>query len=86
VLDPEVVRQLVVRTTHSDPLARLTPRERSVLETLAQGYTNAAIAEKLHISLSAVEKNLNTVFDKLDLTRTTGYNRRILAVLRYLES
>lgn len=85
-IDPEVVRQLVIRTTHSDPLTRLTPRERSVLETLAQGHTNAAIADTLHISLSTVEKNLNTVFDKLGLARATGYNRRILAVLRYLES
>ncbi|MFE6820526.1 response regulator [Streptomyces sp. NPDC057677] len=85
-IDPEVVRQLVVRTTHGDPLARLTPRERTVLEALAEGHTNAAIAQKLHISLSSVEKNLNTVFDKLELTHTTGYSRRILAVLRYLES
>ncbi|GAA2479593.1 response regulator transcription factor [Streptomyces thermolineatus] len=85
-LDPEVVRQLVVRTTHGDPLARLTPRERSVLETLAQGHTNAAISEKLHVSVSTVEKNLNAIFDKLELPHATGYNRRILAVLRYLES
>jgi DNA-binding NarL/FixJ family response regulator len=85
-IDPEVVRQLLIRTTHSDPLARLTPRERSVLETLAQGYTNAAISEKLHISMSTVEKNLNTIFDKLELAHAGGYNRRILAVLRYLES
>ncbi len=85
-IDPEVVRQLVVRTTHGDPLGRLTPRERTVLEALAQGHTNTAIAQKLHISLSSVEKNLNAVFDKLELSRTTGYSRRILAVLRYLES
>ncbi|MFD3995269.1 response regulator [Streptomyces sp. NPDC058548] len=85
-IDPEVVRQLVVRTTHGDPLARLTPRERTVLEALAEGHTNAAIAQKLHLSLSSVEKNLNAVFDKLELTHTTGYSRRILAVLRYLES
>jgi DNA-binding NarL/FixJ family response regulator len=85
-IDPEVVRQLLVRTTHGDPLARLTPRERSVLEALAQGFTNTAIAGKLHLSLSSVEKNLNAVFDKLELPRATGYNRRILAVLRYLES
>ncbi|MFH9616767.1 response regulator [Streptomyces pratensis] len=84
-LDPEVVRQLVVRSTHGDPLARLTPRERSVLETLAQGLTNTAIAKQLHISVSAVEKNLNAIFDKLELSHTTGYSRRILAVLRYLE-
>ncbi|MFE7582875.1 response regulator [Streptomyces gardneri] len=85
-IDPEVVRQLVVRSTHGDPLARLTPREREVLEVLAQGYTNAAIARQLHLSLSAVEKYLNAVFDKLDLRRADGYSRRILAVLRYLES
>ncbi|WP_210574113.1 response regulator transcription factor [Streptomyces sp. GESEQ-4] len=85
-IDPEVVRQLVVRTTNADLLTRLTPRERSVLETLAQGHTNTAIAQQLHISLSAVEKNLNAIFDKLELSRTTGYNRRILAVLRYLEA
>ncbi|MCQ8187454.1 response regulator [Streptomyces rugosispiralis] len=85
-IDPEVVRQLVIRTTHGDPLAQLTPRERSVLETLAQGHTNTAIAQKLHISLSSVEKNLNTIFDKLKLSHTAGYSRRILAVLRYLES
>ncbi|MEU7646677.1 response regulator transcription factor [Streptomyces huasconensis] len=85
-IDPEVVRQLLIRTTHADPLARLTPRERTVLEALAEGHTNAAIGEKLHISLSAVEKNLNAIFDKLGLSRTTGYSRRVLAVLRYLES
>ncbi|MFE0653131.1 response regulator [Streptomyces sp. NPDC059534] len=84
-IDPEVVRQLVVRTTHADPLARLTPREREVMDVLAQGYTNAAIGRQLHLSLSAVEKHLNSVFDKLELHRTDGYSRRILAVLRYLE-
>ncbi|MFE5241374.1 MULTISPECIES: response regulator transcription factor [unclassified Streptomyces] len=85
-IDPEVVRQLVIRSTHGDPLARLTPRERSVLEHLAQGLTNTAIAKQLHISVSAVEKNLNAIFDKLELSHTTGHSRRILAVLRYLES
>ncbi|WP_407547497.1 response regulator transcription factor [Streptomyces sp. Pv4-95] len=85
-IDPEIVRQLVLRSTHSDPLGRLTPRERSVLEVLAQGHTNAAIAQTLHISLSAVEKNLNMIFEKLELSHTTGYSRRVLAVLRYLES
>ncbi|QEV18251.1 response regulator transcription factor [Streptomyces alboniger] len=85
-IDPEVVRQLLIRTTHSDPLTRLTPRERTVLEALAEGHTNAAIGQKLHISLSAVEKNLNAIFDKLGLSRTEGYSRRVLAVLRYLES
>ncbi|MEV7617728.1 response regulator transcription factor [Streptomyces sp. NPDC089799] len=86
VIDSEVVRQLVVRSAHGDPLSRLTPRERTVLEALARGLTNTAIAKELHISVSAVEKNLNAVFDKLELAHTTDYNRRVLAVLRYLES
>ncbi len=85
-IDPEVVRRLGVRTTHADPPARLTPRERTVLEALAEGHTNTAIGRKLHISLSAVEKNLNAIFDKPDLKQGPDYNRRILAVLRYLES
>nr|ADK54916.1 hypothetical protein [uncultured soil bacterium] len=85
-IDPEVVRQLLARTTHVDPLSRLTTREREVLDQMAQGHTNAAIALKLHISQSAVEKNVNMIFEKLDLTRTTGYSRRVLAVLQYLGS
>ncbi|GLH97796.1 response regulator [Phytohabitans aurantiacus] len=84
--DPEVVRQLLARTTHTDPLSRLTPRERDVLDHMAQGHTNATIAEQLHISQSAVEKHVNSIFDKLDLSHTTGYSRRVLAVLRYLGS
>lgn len=84
--DPEVVRQLLARTTHTDPLSRLTPRERDVLDHMAQGHTNATIAEQLHVSQSAVEKHVNSIFDKLDLSHTTGYSRRVLAVLRYLGS
>ncbi|GAB3377523.1 response regulator transcription factor [Micromonospora halotolerans] len=83
-LDPEVVRQLMSATSHTDPLGRLTPRERDVLHHMAQGHTNAAIAARLHVSQSAIEKHVNTIFDKLDLTHTTGYSRRILAILRYL--
>ncbi|MEU7799476.1 response regulator transcription factor [Micromonospora arborensis] len=85
-LDPEVVRQLISATSHTDPLNRLTPRERDVLHHMAQGHTNAAIAERLHVSQSAVEKHVNTIFDKLDLTHATGYSRRILAILQYLGS
>ncbi|MEV4099380.1 response regulator transcription factor [Nonomuraea sp. NPDC049649] len=84
--DPEVVRQLLARTSRADPLARLTPREREVLELMAQGLTNASIARALHVSQSAVEKHVNALFDKLDLTHVTGYSRRILAVLRFLGS
>ncbi|MFI1993982.1 response regulator [Actinoplanes sp. NPDC020271] len=83
-LDPEMVRQLM--TGHADPLERLTPRERDVLHLMAQGHTNAALATRLHVSQSAVEKHVNTIFDKLDLMHVTGYSRRILAILRYLGS
>ncbi len=85
--DSEVVRQLLGRTTHVDPLARLSGRERSVLAEMAQGHTNAAIARRLHISQSAVEKHTNAIFDKLELAGGgEGYSRRVLAVLRYLGS
>jgi DNA-binding NarL/FixJ family response regulator len=84
--DPEVVRQLLVRSSKADPLSRLTPRERDVLDHMAQGHTNASIAAHLHVSQSAVEKHVNAIFDKLDLSAATGYSRRVLAVLRYLGS
>ena len=85
-IDPEVVRQLLARTLHGDPLARLTDRERAVLEQMAQGHTNAAVAAKLHVSQSAVEKHVNAIFDKLELNPAAGYSRRVLAVLRYLSA
>ncbi|RKR89189.1 LuxR family two component transcriptional regulator [Micromonospora pisi] len=84
--DPEVVRQLLARTSHTDSLGRLTERERTVLDQMAQGQTNATIAGHLHVSQSAVEKHVNAIFDKLGLSQTTGYSRRVLAVLRYLGS
>ncbi|MFC8916063.1 response regulator [Streptomyces sp. NPDC057116] len=86
--DPEVVRRLLARSSRTDPLSRLTARERDVLAEMAQGHTNAAIAERLYVSQSAVEKHINAIFDKLDLSSagTTGYSRRVLAILRYLGS
>jgi DNA-binding NarL/FixJ family response regulator len=84
--DPEVVRGLVARTTRTDPLAKLTARERAVLEKMAEGHTNANVAKVLCISLSSVEKHVNAIFDKLMLVPQTGYSRRVLAVLRYLGS
>ncbi|MQA11499.1 MAG: response regulator [Pseudonocardiaceae bacterium] len=84
--DPEMVRQLLARTTHTDPLSRLTEREHDVLARMAQGHTNATIAGDMHLSQSAVEKHVNAIFDKLDLSHVTGYSRRVLAVLRYLGS
>ncbi|MBB6349013.1 response regulator [Nonomuraea muscovyensis] len=85
VVDPEVVRQLLARTTHADPLRTLTEREAEVLRQLAQGYANTAIAGNLHVSLSTVEKHVNAIFDKLALPRTPTYSRRVLAILRYLD-
>ncbi|MFE5736335.1 response regulator transcription factor [Streptomyces celluloflavus] len=82
--DPEVVRQLLMCSSRSDPLGTLTAREREVLGQMAQGHTNAAIAVRLHISQSSVEKHINAIFEKLGLTGTSGYSRRVLAVLRYL--
>jgi DNA-binding NarL/FixJ family response regulator len=85
-LDPEVVRQLMTHTGRRDPLGGLTERERDVLHHMAQGHTNAAIAQRLHVSQSAVEKHVNTIFDKLRLSHVTGYSRRVLAILRYLDT
>ena len=84
--DPEVVRQLLARPGHADPLATLTPRESAVLARMAQGLTNARIGAELHVSQSAVEKHVNAIFDKLRLTAEAGYSRRVLAILRYLGS
>lgn len=82
-LDPQVVAQLLVRR-HRDPLDRLTAREREVLELMAQGRSNAGIAEGLVISESAVAKHINSIFAKLDLPVAEGDHRRVLAVLRFL--
>ncbi len=82
--DPEVVRRLLARSRH--PLEVLTAREREVLAHMAEGHTNNAIAAKLHVSRSAVEKHVNSIFDKLRLSDVDGYSRRVLAILRYLRS
>ncbi|MGR3933849.1 response regulator transcription factor [Streptomyces sp. BRA346] len=82
-LDPQVVSQLLVRR-HSDPLDRLTRREREVLELMAGGRSNAGIAAALVISESAVAKHINSIFAKLDLPVADADHRRVLAVLRFL--
>ncbi|MET9628096.1 response regulator transcription factor [Lentzea sp. NPDC006480] len=83
--DPDVVRALITRSTHTDPLARLTARERDVLEKMAQGHSNPGVGQALGISRSAVEKHVNAIFDKLDLTDSAAYSRRSLAIVRYLQ-
>lgn len=82
-LDPEVVAQLLLRR-RSDPLDRLTPRERDVLALMAEGRSNSGIAEALVVSDSAVAKHINNIFAKLDLRGADADHRRVLAVLRFL--
>jgi DNA-binding NarL/FixJ family response regulator len=84
-LDPEVVSQLLLRR-RSDPLDRLTPREREVLTLMAEGRSNAAIGQALVITESAVGKHINSIFTKLDLPPDEADHRRVLAVLRYLNA
>jgi DNA-binding NarL/FixJ family response regulator len=83
-LDPAVVSQLVGRNRKDDPLARLTPREREVLELMAEGRSNHAIAEQLFVTERAVEKHVTSIFGKLRLPADASDHRRVLAVLTYL--
>ena len=85
-LDPEVVSQLLARSRQRDPIDRLTEREREVLGLMAEGRSNGAIAEALVVSDGAVEKHVRNIFTKLDLFPDAGDHRRVLAVLRYLDS
>jgi DNA-binding NarL/FixJ family response regulator len=86
VLDPEVVGQMLGRRRRVDPLDELSPREREVLELMAQGRSNSGIAEQLVITESAVEKHVTSIFDTLGIDRSGEAHRRILAVLTYLRS
>lgn len=85
-LDPEVVAQLLARSRRRDPLERLTDREHEVMGLMAEGRSNAGIAAALVISHGAVEKHISNILTKLDLPTSAGDNRRVLAVLRYLEN
>ncbi len=83
-IDPEVVSQLLTRRRRVSVLDELTPREREVLGLMAEGHTNAAIAERLVVTGGAVEKHIGNVFMKLGLPQTDQHHRRVLAVLTYL--
>jgi DNA-binding NarL/FixJ family response regulator len=85
-LDPKVVEALVHNRSaqHGTALARLTPRELDVLEVMAQGHTNSAIADELVLSVRAVEKHINSIFSKLDLSGDQSTHPRVRAVLLYL--
>lgn len=84
VFDQEVIAQLMARG-RKNPLDRLTPRETDVLERMAQGLSNTAIAQKLVVSHGAVEKHIGNIFAKLDLDTSADEHRRVRAVLTYLE-
>jgi DNA-binding NarL/FixJ family response regulator/class 3 adenylate cyclase len=83
-LDPAVVSQLVGRRRVGDPLEELTPREREVLELMAEGRSNQAIADRLYVTLRAIEKHVTSIFSKLDLPASSDDHRRVLAVLLFL--
>ncbi|GAJ79538.1 putative two-component response regulator [Nocardia brasiliensis NBRC 14402] len=84
-LDPAVVTKLLARPTAATKLAQLTERERSVLALMAQGLSNSAIASRLFLSESAISKYTTTMFDKLGIQEDGTANRRVLAVLAYLD-
>jgi DNA-binding NarL/FixJ family response regulator len=86
VMDPEVVSKLLVRRSRDGPVTRLTGREREVLALMAEGRSNSAIAERLFVTEKAVGKHTTSIFAKLDLQAAGDDNRRVLAVLAYLNS
>jgi DNA-binding NarL/FixJ family response regulator len=86
VMDPEVVSQLVAGRERDDAMQRLTPREREVLALMAEGRSNAAIAAALVVSEKAVSKHIANIFLKLDLAPSDDDNRRVMAVLAFLNS
>jgi DNA-binding NarL/FixJ family response regulator len=85
-MDPEVIAKLLARRSRDEPVARLTIREREVLELMAEGRSNGAIAQRMFISEKAVSKHSSSIFAKLDLAPSDDDNRRVLAVLAYLNS
>lgn len=85
-VDPTIVSTLLSRRRLDDPLAQLTPREREVLELMAAGQSNQGIADRLVITLRAVEKYVSSIFSKLGLPATGSESRRVLAVLLFLRS
>ncbi len=84
VIDPDLVRRLVTRQRPRDPLDALTDRERAVLTLMAQGLTNLALADELHLSVKTIETHVRSIFTKLQLELDERDNRRVLAVLAFL--
>jgi len=86
VMDPEVVTKLLGRRSRDEPITRLSAREREVLALMAEGRSNTAIAQRLFITEKAVSKHTTSIFIKLGLAADQDDNRRVLAVLAYLNS
>ncbi len=86
VMDPEVVSQLLAKRARDEPVGRLTPREGEVLALMAEGRSNAAVATQLFVSEKAVSKHIANIFMKLDLVPSEDDNRRVRAVLTYLDT
>ena len=86
VMDPEVVTKLLGRRSRDEPISRLSGREREVLELMAEGRSNTAIAQRLYITEKAVSKHTTSIFTKLGLAADQDDNRRVLAVLAYLNA
>jgi DNA-binding NarL/FixJ family response regulator len=86
VVDPGVVQELVAERHRADPLADLTAREREVLALMAEGRSNSGIAQQLWITEGAVEKHVRNILSKLRLPATADDHRRVLAVVKFLES
>lgn len=86
VMDPDVIAQLLVKRNMDEPLTRLTDREREVLALIAEGRSNAAIAAGLFVSEKAISKHIANIFMKLDLPLSDDDNRRVMAVLTYLNA
>jgi len=84
--DPEVIAQLMGRRRRNDPLSELTAREREVLALMAEGLSNTAIAKRLWLTVGAVEKHISSIFARLGLLPGDDENRRVRAVLTYLEA
>jgi DNA-binding NarL/FixJ family response regulator len=84
-MDPQVISQLLARNSRDEPLGGLTPREREVLELMAEGRSNLAIAQRLVVTERAIAKHTSNIFLKLDLPPSDDDNRRVLAVLAYLD-
>jgi len=86
VIDPGLVNELVTARRRNDPLDSLTPREREVLAAMAEGYSNAGIARRLYINEGTVEKHVQRIFPKLQISETGDDHRRVLAVLTFLDA